>query len=126
MQNRLERLAERLVEAKRKEVEANIARVTIEAEIIGLLGAKEEGSQTHALENGLKLTITGRLSYSADIDELEKICEQIPASLRPIKVEKKIDETGAKYLRANEPDIWAKIAQVITVKPAKTSITLKG
>jgi hypothetical protein len=49
----------------------------------------------------------------------------LPPNLRPIKVEPKLDETGAKYLRNNEPEVWAMLAPAITIQPAKTSVTIK-
>lgn len=119
-------LANELITAKALEAEANKARVAIETKIIEMLGQREEGSQTHDLDNGLKLTITGKLSYKADMPKLMALCEKLPENMRPIKVEPKLDETGAKYLRANEPETWAIIAQAITITPAKTSITLKA
>jgi hypothetical protein len=37
-----------------------------------------------------------------------------------------LDATGAKWLRANEPDFWASVlAKHITVKPAKVAVSVK-
>lgn len=119
-------LAAKLIEAKKAEAEANAKRVAIEQEIIKIFGVKEEGSETHDLENGLKITITGKVSYSTDIDELIKLAKKLPESLRPIKVETKADETGLKYLRREEPDAWKLIAPAVTIKPAKPSVTIKA
>ena len=119
-------LATKLIKAKQKENEANKARVELEEQLIALLGSKPEGSQTHDLENGLKVTITGKMSYSADVEKLQELCVQIPKNMRPLKVETKLDETGAKYLRNNEPETWAIIADAITIKPAKTSVAIKA
>ena len=118
-------LSNEFIQAKKDELNANQRRVHIEEEMIKLLGAKPEGSETHPLENGMKLTITGKLTYSADIESLKTICEALPAEFRPLKTETKLDETGAKFLRANEPAIWALVSKAITVKPAKTSVTIK-
>jgi hypothetical protein len=119
-------LAEQLIAAKHAEQQANEARVEIEQEIIALLGAREEGSSTHQLGNGMKLTITGKMTYSADMELLMQLCNYLPENMRPIKVEPKLDDTGAKYLRNNEPEIWQTIAPAITIKPAKTSVTIKA
>jgi hypothetical protein len=124
--NELTNLVNELIAAKKTEAEANARRVNIEQEIIKITGQKEEGSQTHDLENGMKLTVTGKLSYSANMNMLMSIVSNVPESLRPIKVETKLDETGCKYLRHNEPETWALLAPAITVKPAKTSITIKA
>lgn len=119
-------LAQQLIAAKKAEADANAKRVALEQELIAILGSKEEGSETHNLENGLKITITAKLSYSADMPILLSLCDSIPESMRPIKREVKLDETGAKYLRNNEPDVWRMLSSAITVKPAKPSVTIKA
>ena len=121
-----EQLAEQLIAAKADENAANKRRVEIEQILIDRLGAKPEGSSTHDLANGLKITLTGKMSYSADMDMLLQLASNLPPNMRPIKTEPKLDETGAKYLRNNEPDVWALIAPAITIKPAKTSVTIKA
>jgi len=122
----IDQLADNLIKAKADEAVANAKRVAIEQQIVDIIGAKEEGAKTVPLANGMKLTLTGKLTYSADISMLLDLCEKLPHQMRPIKTEPKLDETGAKYLRNNEPKIWAHIAPAITVKPAKTSITIKA
>jgi hypothetical protein len=121
----VEFLVQQLAAAKAAEAAANKDRVKLEEQIIERLGHKTEGSTTHELSNGFKLTITGKMTYSADMEMLMQLAGSLPPNLRPIKTEPKLDETGAKYLRNNEPEIWATIAPAITVKPAKTSITIK-
>lgn len=113
-----------LIAAKKAENEANSRRVALEEQIISILGVKEEGAATHDVE-GIKLTITGKLSYKADMDVLAELCKALPKNMRPIKTEPKLDETGCKYLRNNEPEAWKQIAAAITIKPAKPSVTIK-
>lgn len=119
-------LVDKLIAAKALESKANKDRIAIEEKIVALVGAKEEGAQTTELSSGMKVTITGKLSYKADMAALQEICAKLPEEFRPIKTEVKLDETGAKFLRANEPAIWAKLAKAITVKAAKTSVEVKA
>lgn len=119
-------LVDELIAAKALESRANKDRIAIEEKIVALIGAKEEGAQTTELDSGMKVTITGKLSYKADMAVLQEICAKLPEEFRPIKTEVKLDETGAKFLRANEPAIWAKLAKAITVKAAKTSVEVKA
>lgn len=121
-----EQLAEQFIAAKAKEAQATKERLHIEDQLIELLGAKQEGAQTHELVNGFKITITGKQTYKADMPLLMQLAGALPANLRPLKVETKLDETGAKYLRNNEPEIWAMLAPAITITPAKTSVTIKA
>lgn len=122
----IEQLAQDYIAAKAAESAANKARIAIEEQLIAQLGAKEEGATTTELTNGLKVTITGKLTYKADMPMLMQIAGALPENLRPIKTEVKLDETGAKYLKNNEPEIWAMLAPAITIAPAKTSVAIKA
>lgn len=121
-----ELLAQQLIEAKAAEARASKDRVAIEEQLVTLLGVKSEGAETHELTNGLKITITGKQAYKADMPLLMQLAGSLPENLRPLKTEVKLDETGAKYLRANEPEVWAMLAPAITVTPAKTAVTIKA
>ena len=119
-------LAMRWADIKRGEEIANKQRVEVEAEIIARLGNKEEGSETHTLDSGIKIEITGKMTYKADdLEATVRACDALPPELRPIKTETKVDETGAKWLRANRPDLWQLISHTITTKPAKTAVKVK-
>ena len=121
----VEELVDEITKAKAEESRANKIRVALEEILIARLGHKPEGAQTHELANGFKVTITGKMTYSADMELLTQLASNLPPNLRPIKVEPKLDETGAKYLRNNEPEVWAMLAPAITIQPAKTSVTIK-
>lgn len=118
----LEQLVDSWIEAKREEEAANVRRLALEVQICELTPPKEEGSSTTELAGGMKLTITGKLTYKADMAKLRELVEKLPPELRPIKTEDKLDETGAKYLRSKEPALWAIIAPAIEVKPAKVGV----
>lgn len=122
----IEELVDQFIGAKAAETAATKRRVAIEEQMIALLGKRDEGAETHELANGFKLTITGKQTYTADMAALQDICAKLPQEFRPIKTKVELDQTGAKYLRANEPAIWAKLAKAITVKPAKTSVEVKA
>lgn len=121
----IEELVTKLAAAKAAEALANKDRVKLEEQIVERLGAKPEGATTHELTNGFKVTVTGKMTYKADMEMLMQLASALPPNMRPIKVEPKLDETGAKYLRNNEPEVWAMLAPAFTIKPAKTSIEIK-
>lgn len=116
------------IEAKHAEAKASAARVAAEERILALRPAKEEGSETFE-SAGVKITITGKLTYSCDDPKaLAEACVAagMPGSWAPVKIKTELDSTGAKWLRANEPDLWARVvAPHVTVKPAKTSLAVK-
>jgi len=120
--NALEHLVPLFVEAKRAEDAAKKARVEIEERILAVAPAREEGSTTTEAA-GFKVTTTGKLSYKADdLDALREVCRTWDANLVPIKTVHAIDETGCRFLRANRPELWAQVARVVTVAPAKTAV----
>ena len=121
----LEHLAEQWLLAKQAEREANAERIKIEEQILILSPAKEEGSSSRTLANGLKLKAIGALSYKADLDQLLTITAAWPSEYKPVKTEIKADETVLKTIRAKRPDLWRDIAIAITTKPKKTAVTIE-
>jgi len=124
-QAELEHLAERRLTVKDAERQANAERLRIEDKILALSPAKEEGSSSLTLTNGYKLKMIGKLSYKADLDALLEITANWPEEQKPVKTETKADEAALKFLRANRPDLWSRIAPAVTTKPMKTSITIE-
>lgn len=116
-----------LVEAKRAEEEAKRRRVQVEDRILAMHPAKEEGSETFEA-GGYKVSLVGKLAYRCDDPRaLAEACAaaQWAPSMIPVKTEVKLDETGCKWLRHNEPEAWRLVAQYVEVKPAKTAVSLK-
>jgi hypothetical protein len=123
MRNEVE-IANDLFEAKLAEKEANERRVALEEELIALVGAREEGSQTHEIGD-YKITITGKLNRKIDWDLFDQsIAAKIPQTLQPVKIKRELDDTGVKYLANNEPQIYKLLAKALTIKPAKTAVTI--
>ena len=119
-------LVHQFVDAKHAEEGATKIRLGLEQRILALCPAQEEGATTTTLANGLKLTVTGKLNYKcADAKAMAEALAGWPANLIPVKTEIKLDETGAKWLRANDPKAWAAVAQFVTVAPAKTAVSVK-
>jgi len=108
--------------AKQKETAARDERVSVEEQILALHPAREEGSETFATPHGVKISLTGKLTYKADLDKLVAITANWPEEARPIKTEIKADESILKALREHSPDAWRQIAPAVTVTPAKTGV----
>ena len=121
-QTSLESLAEEWHKLKREENAAAKSRLAVEESIIALLGKRDEGSQTTESGN-YKITITGKLTRKMDWDKWEQVKSQIAPALHPVKTKLELDETGVKYLKLNEPEVYALLP--IEVKPAKTSVDVK-
>jgi hypothetical protein len=120
--NALENLVPLWIESKRAEEAAKAQRLEIEERILAVQPAKEEGSTTVEAA-GYKVTLTGKLTYKVDdLDALREITRTWDAGMTPIKTTHSLDDTGCKYLRRERPELWAQIARVITVSPAKTAL----
>lgn len=119
--NNLYELCIRLNEAKAAEEVAKSHRTAVEEEIIALCGKRDEGPQTHKAE-GFSIEITGVINRKMDWTKWEEVKNQIPEALRPVKVKEELDATGVKYLRDNEPAIYALLP--ITATPGKTGVKL--
>lgn len=118
----LEDLVQRYIEAKREEDAVKKQRIEFEERILALAPAKEEGASTIEA-GGFKVTTTGKLSYKADdLEAVREITRTWDSSLVPIKTASALDETGCKYLRRERPELWAQLARVVTVAPAKTAL----
>ncbi len=115
-------LAQKWLDAKEAEREANAYRIKLEQEIVSALGKRDEGAQTHNVE-GFKVTITGKVSRKMDWRAWESIENAIPPSLRPVKMKPELDEKGVKYLQANEPELYKLLP--LTVTPAKTAVEIE-
>lgn len=121
----VEALAEKWLAAKRREQEANAERLEIEKELLKHIAVEEEGSKTTQLANGARVKATGKMSYKADIPQLTALTAGWPEEARPLKTKIEADESLLKAIRHDRPDLWARIAPAITLKPAKTYIVVE-
>lgn len=117
-------IADELFRAKAEEDKAKAKRIELEEELIGLVGQKQEGAQTHTIGE-YKITITGVLNRKIDWDMFDSaIAAKIPESLQPVKIKRELDETGVKFLENNEPQIYKVLLPALTIKPGKTNVKI--
>lgn len=125
MSDELDNLAKQWSIAKQKEEAAKELRIFLENEILKLHPAREEGSETFATPNGVKIKLTGKLTYKVNIEQLAALTQGWPADARPIKTEIKADEAKLKAIRNEAPKLWSDIAAAVTVSPAKTGVAIE-
>ena len=127
-------LALRLDRARQDELEAKTERVKLECQIEAAIECPEEGQVTIRLPNGSSVCVKRSLIYKADIEAIqgtfsdinstEGVFDTLPCPLKSsTKIE--LDKDGYAWYKKNYPDIFGRITQHVTVKPAKTSITRK-
>lgn len=121
----LDQLATLWHQAKAQEDAAREQRIDIEQKILALHPAKEEGSETFETPAGVKITLVGKVSYKADVDQLIALTGSWPAEIKPIRTKVEADEARLKAIRQHRPDLWQAIAAAVETKPAKTGVSIK-
>lgn len=119
----VETLARDWLEAKAEEEEARAKRIAIEDQITAALETKTEGSITHTVGN-YKVTLTQTLNRKLLLDTWDRVKANCPIAMQPVKVRLEADPTGCKWIAANEPQIWASIAEAFEVKPTKIGVKI--
>ena len=122
----IEALACDLANAKTDEAKAKSRRIMLEEEIAARVDSPENGSKTFPAGNGLKITIKRGWLYKADVDAIRGM--DIADEVSPIKLipaQEVFDSKEYERIIKDHPDIAAKLAQHVTVTPAKVSVTLK-
>lgn len=119
-------LAEKWLAAKAAEEVAKNLRLSVEDQLLQLLPAREEGSQTTELANGLKIRTTGKMTYKADLELLKAMTSSWPEDVRPIRAKLEVDEALLRAIRLDRPDLWAALSVAVTVKPAKTYLVVEA
>jgi len=117
-------LAREWLEAKTAETKAQKLRYSIEAQLAEALEVKSEGAITHNIE-GYKVTLTQPVTRKLDERAWALVKDGCPEALRPVKVKLEADATGVKWLAANEPAIWRKIALAFETKPGKVGVKVE-
>lgn len=108
-------------EAKAAEDGARQRRVELETQILELAGVKEEGSQ-HVDTAYFRVTTVGKLTRSLDAAAWEAIRGDVPADLAPVDYKPSLDLKKLRAIETANPELYQKIAQCISTKPAKPSI----
>jgi hypothetical protein len=109
---------------KAEEKALTAMRHAIEEQIAAALEAKDEGSISHKTE-GHKITLTQPVSRKVDAIVWDKVSKKIPQHLQPVKHTVSADAAGCRYLLANEPKLWAKIAPAFETKAGKIGVKVE-
>jgi len=123
----IDRAALRLLALKDQEVQAKAAREKAETELLALVDKRDEGT-VRADTDMHKIAVRYALTRSVDSEKLSEVAPQIPEAIgkRLLRWKPELVTTEVRYIEANEPEIYALIAQAITIKPSKPSITIEA
>lgn len=114
------------LEAKAAEKAATEKRLEVERAILDIHPAPSEGQVTFKV-SGFKTTIKQDIKRVLDDKKYSMVRDSIPEQLRPVEVieEFKLDIKGLKWLKDNEPGYFKLMAQCVTEKPSKPSISIE-
>ena len=109
---------------KAEEKTLTAKRHAIEEQLNAALEAKDEGSISHKTE-GHKVTLTQPVSRKVDAIIWDKVAKKIPTHLHPVNTVISADSAGCRYLLANEPKLWAKIAPAFATRAGKIGVKVE-
>jgi hypothetical protein len=115
-----------LAEAKAAEAKATAVRIGAEQALLAFLPVKAEGSVSQRIGQW-KVTVTFPMNRTIDAAALEAVRAEVPEALfeRAIEYRPSLVIAGLTYLRSNEPETYALLAQAITAKPGKPGVKLE-
>jgi len=113
------------LDAKATEQAANKNRIRIEEEIFDIIRPNAEGRMSLKLGSGYKLTLTSKMIYKGDCDALEAMSADWPAEFQVVRLKKDFNETKLKEIRMYRPEVWRRMSDIITMKPAKVSVSIE-
>lgn len=125
MDNEIDVLARHWQEAKEAEAAAKDRRIQVESQITELVGFAEEGT-TNAEGNLFKVKTVGKLTRSLDDKALQLDWDELPDEIKKcVKWKSALDTTKLRALEAMRDDLIPVMAQYMTTKPAKPSVSVE-
>jgi len=121
----LETLTLSWLAAKAEEKAANDKRIGIEKDILAIVRPNAEGRMSLKLGSGYKLTLDSKMIYKGDCDALEAMSADWPDEYQVVRHKKDLNETKLKEIRMYRPEVWLRMSDVITMKPAKVSVSIE-
>ena len=121
----LEALTLSWLAAKAEEKAANKNRILIEEEILAIVRPNAEGRMSLKLGSGYKLTLDSKMICKGDCDKLEAMSADWPAEFQVVRLKKDLNETKLKEIRMYRPEVWLRMSEAITMKPAKVSVSIE-
>lgn len=124
---KLDELAHEWQKQKNLEASARLTRVALEKEMQALLPEKEEGTITEK-QNYFSVSVKYGFIRKIELEKLDELYQnkELQPSLALAFVSKpSIDLSALRKIEEAQPEVYAQIAQAISTKPSKPSISIK-
>ena len=113
-------------EAKEAEAHAKERRLQVESQITDLIGVADEGT-TNAEGNLFKVKTVGKLTRSLDDKAIQSDWDTLPDEIKKcVKWKSSLDTKSLRSLEAMRDDLIPVMAQYMTTKPAKPSVSVEA
>lgn len=119
----LAQLASAWYAAKGEETRAADLRKEIAAQIQLITGHQAESSKTYK-DGDWKVVVKQPVNHTMDWDAWEAVKADIPEEFWPVETKTVLDEKGVKWIKDNDPAIYATLAQALTTRPGAVSVTV--
>ena len=123
-------LAQGLFAARQAEGEAKAKRIECEEAIAVLVPIEGvSGAKTVDAGAGIKIVVERGVTYTADVDAIREL--SVDVDLLPINLVPAVppgwafDMKAYKKMEEKYPEAFAQVSKCITMKPKKTTVTLK-
>jgi len=114
--------------ARAAEAAAGAARLQAEQTLLALVGELPTEGTTRRSDGELVAVIKTGVRRKVDADVLARIAPSIPEAIgkRLLRWKPDLVTSELRYVQNNEPEIYAVLAEAITVTPAKPSISIEA
>lgn len=125
MDHEIDVLARHWQEAKEAEAHAKDRRLQVEKQITELVGFAEEGT-TNAEGNLFKVKTVGKLTRSLDDKAIQSDWDKLPNEIKQcVNFKASLNTTKLRALETMRDDLVPLMAQYMTTKPAKPSVSVE-
>ena len=97
-----------------------------ETALLSYVNTKDEGA-AKTIIGDVEITVTGRINRKLDIDEFDKIKEDLPASYakKVVKYKPSLDLRTLRAMQEHDADAYGMMARCITATPGKPAIKIE-
>ncbi len=122
----VQQLASSWLAAKAQEEAASKLRLDIETQLCASFELKNEGTIREQV-GPYQVSVTTKLTRALDPTKLLAMDKEIPAPIlnRLVEYTPKLNLRELRYIEENEPVYYKAFAAALTVKPAKTSVSVE-
>ena len=113
------------IDAKRNEEAARAQRLEVEAQIVAMVGVKDEGVTSVEVDQ-FNVKTTGKVTRSVDTQAVQDVWEVLPDEVKKCFTwEAKLNTKEFRHLCSMREDLAPHLNKYITSKPAKPSISIE-